>query len=694
LPLLAAGLLGCTIGDIAEAAEPGVLFGLSGFTSGELGSPGIQITGTGFSSLNLSTSVETAVGGNGQTFLSTASALDPATRMLYIQVVQSDGVHLVAVDSATGGIRSIARLPNPLQTMVFDPLTGLLFGLSGFSGGGLGNPGMTISGTGFSSVDPKTGIETMLSASNGVFLATAAAIDPTSDTMYMEQVVDSQASLVAISTVTGKSSVLTSLTTPFQTFVFDVGSGQLFGLSGFTGGELGAPGPTVTGTGFSTLNLRSGAAVQVAANTNAFLATASTIDQTSHRMYVEEIISGKAYLIGFDTTTGVAGDAIPLTNAFQFFAFGGAPVADNQEAQTLPAKPVTIDLTKGHQGGAPTSAIPVGKPAHGTVTGFPGTTVTYTPAKDYVGAAPDFSYKLANASGSSNTATATVTVVPTLFSAKTKSICTSVAGTSGDVSAAFDGASIALEGGGAKEVAINTATSIFVDIYSQIASGDDEVFGNEIELSAGVAEFAKKAISHFTNVNPISIAMEADSLVFSGVSLLSNICANDPPDFHYKTVVAPSKLAITKTGNATVDKLQVDYLNFVSLTAATVHAAERWQGATLDNAASYATLQQKAFTSYSAQMMAAKDLLKADNAALAKALPSVDISTFPGGAKAMAAAFNAQCGQPLPSDLNAALLSLHVTQDQVNTMVCAYANSVTPEKITTNFKKALAAQIP
>jgi hypothetical protein len=84
------------------------------------------------------------------------------------------------------------------------------------------------------------------------------------------------------------------------------------------------------------------------------------------------------------------------------------PVAVNESAATVANTPVTIDLTAGASGN-PTSAALVGTPVGGTVTGFPATTVTFTPATGFTGAA-SFQFTLANANGTSNTATATITV--------------------------------------------------------------------------------------------------------------------------------------------------------------------------------------------------------------------------------------------------------------------------------------------
>ncbi|MGH6840194.1 MAG: CARDB domain-containing protein, partial [Methylocella sp.] len=85
-----------------------------------------------------------------------------------------------------------------------------------------------------------------------------------------------------------------------------------------------------------------------------------------------------------------------------------APVAVDETATTPAGVPVPIDLTAGATG-KPTSAALVGTPVGGKVTGFPATTVTFTPTTGFTGAA-SFQFMLANAFGKSNTATTTITV--------------------------------------------------------------------------------------------------------------------------------------------------------------------------------------------------------------------------------------------------------------------------------------------
>jgi hypothetical protein len=87
-----------------------------------------------------------------------------------------------------------------------------------------------------------------------------------------------------------------------------------------------------------------------------------------------------------------------------------APVAANETATTYANTSVSIDLTAGASGN-PTSAALVGTPVGGTVSGFPSTTVTFTPTTGFTGSG-SFQFTLSNAGGASNTATTTITVIP------------------------------------------------------------------------------------------------------------------------------------------------------------------------------------------------------------------------------------------------------------------------------------------
>ena len=362
-----------------------------------------------------------------------------------------------------------------------------------------------------------------------------------------------------------------------------------------------------------------------------------------------------------------------------------APVSANETASTQNKTPVSINLLGGSTGGA-TSAALVGSPRGGTVTGFPSTTVTFTPTGSF--SSPwGFQFTLGSQFGSSNTSTATIW--PGIVSTETKTFCAGMADGSDQVAAAFEGLSIGLEGGNAKQVAANAAVAAAINVFTNWIAHHDEAFGGAVDLAYGIHEFAEKAVKHFTKTNPLSIAAEVDSLVFSSLNLMANVCVEDPPDENYTVVARPIKLHSIKTGNATVDKLQVDYWTYISLNAAVVHAAERWQGATLAQAPKYVALQLKAYNKYLNDLTAVEATLKADNLTMANAIPTFNINSFPGGAPAMAADFNLQCGRPLPKNLNQELLSVGMSEAQINVAVCSFVNSVTSATISTNAQGVL-----
>jgi YVTN family beta-propeller protein len=135
------------------------------------------------------------------------------------------------------------------------------------------------------------------------------------------------------------------------------------------------------------------------------------------RVYVANNGSGTVSVIGTASDTVIA--TIPVGNgpiAFGKFIGGrpsgstSPPVAVAEPATTNAGTPVTIDLVAGATGN-PTSAALIGTPVGGTDTGFPATSVTFTPTKGFTGEA-SFHFSLANAKGTSNTATATITVKP------------------------------------------------------------------------------------------------------------------------------------------------------------------------------------------------------------------------------------------------------------------------------------------
>lgn len=256
------------------------------------------------------------------------------------------------------------------------------------------------------------------------------------------------------------------------------------------------------------------------------------------------------------------------------------------------------------------------------------------------------------------------------------------------ISSQLDSIAIAAPGPGDPKFKRNVAISVAIKVVSGLASAYDEIFGQTIELSAGYIGVMKSLEA--AGGSPYAIA----SIAAGTASLLGNLYAKyDPPDPNFTAIEPPQPLSLPSTGNSTVDQVVADYLNFASLQAAVLHAAERWQGAYLAGDAASQALQQNAYNQYSVQAAAALALLTNDNATLAGVLQPPSLSSWPTAAADIAAAYNAQCGQPLPSDLNAQLLTL-APQATIDSLVCSIGNSVKPSDINFDFASLLSAPAP
>jgi anti-sigma factor RsiW len=178
------------------------------------------------------------------------------------------------------------------------------------------------------------------------------------------------------------------------------------------------------------------------------------------------------------------------------------------------------------------------------------------------------------------------------------------------------------------------------------------------------------------------------------IAVTDFVKALDPPDWNYKTVQLPSTLSLPATGNATVDKLVKDSLTLASYEAASLHAAERWQAASIVGDTASAAMQLKAYNQYTAQAKNTRPVVASDRLAASKVVPTVDVNSIPGGATAVAAKFNALSYTHLPTELNASLLKLGLTQTEINQRVSAIAKAIRPSDIKSDLKSALIQAVP
>jgi hypothetical protein len=232
------------------------------------------------------------------------------------------------------------------------------------------------------------------------------------------------------------------------------------------------------------------------------------------------------------------------------------------------------------------------------------------------------------------------------------------------------------------------AEAEFKTIFGSIIQGNDQIYApSQVELSQGILN----ALEESAKTPDLSNIMGS---VLLGSAIIADIIVLDPPDPNYKKVEPPQPLSWPTTGNKTIDQVIADYLSVMSLDAATLHALERFEAANIASDAVWTLAQQKAFQLYSTKADEARAVLPKDNVALEKALPTVDVNSFPGGAKALAAAYNQQCGKPLGAPLSQILLSLGLTQDAINQAVCTVARTVKPSDITTDYAGPLEKSVP
>jgi hypothetical protein len=228
----------------------------------------------------------------------------------------------------------------------------------------------------------------------------------------------------------------------------------------------------------------------------------------------------------------------------------------------------------------------------------------------------------------------------------------------------------------------------FETIFGNIIQGNDQIYApSQVELSQGILNALEEAFKS----SDIRAKMGA---VLLGSAIVADAIAPDPPDHNYKKIEQPQPLGWPSTGNTTIDHVIADYLSVMSLDAATLHALERFEAADIAGDKTWTAAQQKAFQLYSTRADTARTILLNDNLMLEKAFPSVDVNSFPGGAKAIAAAYNGLCGKSLSEPLNQILLSLGQTQTAINQQVCDFARAVKPSDINTDYAAMLTESAP
>jgi hypothetical protein len=414
---------------------------------------------------------------------------------------------------------------------------------------------------------------------------------------------------------------------------------------------------------------------------------------------------------GFFTPDGTNETVINCT-VFTFVHTVPAPVAQDQYVKTAPGVPVTLDLAAGFIGAAPTFTTientPVGGKLSaasnttyvsigGSVTGLTGTLVTFTPTPGFQGAS-GFEYALDSPSGTSNVATVSITVATPQFTTNEILEAVQIADACQQPAAAFHWAAMVADPVGA---ATDAAESAAEGAYFNELFKNDEGSVVEAERFVTAENYVKSILTNAPAKNPIAFTFQALEGAFNACSAIANLIVHDGPDSNYTVVAQPQQVQLPSTGNATVDAVIVDYLAYYSTAAVALQAAERYQGAIVAKQTSWATVQAQAFQQYSGEMTTAKSVLGADNQKLLGVLPTVDISSYPGGAAALLSLYQSQCStQLLPSYLNLPLLNLANervalgAQTIVTQAVCDTVGAANVGTVTVDFAQYLSQPFP
>lgn len=255
-----------------------------------------------------------------------------------------------------------------------------------------------------------------------------------------------------------------------------------------------------------------------------------------------------------------------------------------------------------------------------------------------------------------------------------------------DLATSLGVASIVAQGPSPKELAKKLGLTAVEATIEKLTSS--------AEIPLAIKSYLELAVEELAFKNVFSRTLAGLSLVFKLGAVTARSLAFDPPDNNYAVVATPEPISFPQTGNPIVDKSAADYGQFVSLSLAMLHAAERKQGAELAGDKASQAMQAAAYQTYLQQLDDLKPVLDADNLQLKAALPPVDVNSFPGGAPTIVQLMQAQCGVPLDPDITALTSSLGFSQDRVAEEVCKYVNNLRPNDIKTNFGELLAKPLP
>jgi hypothetical protein len=243
-----------------------------------------------------------------------AMAVDPTSHLLYVaSVVSIHERHIITIDSQTGAMTVSPNLDHSLVSLVFDPTTHTLYGLTVFTLLPIGLGSEVVS------VDPVTGVETDIAGIRG--FVGSLTLNPVTQTLYTSGDFGTPfptGHLFAIDIHTG--AVSATLLSPIAwDLIYDPAAGALFGIA--------------SSNPIAFVRVDAGTGIETPVGNFAFPPTfpgAPTIDPQSHMIFMvsnESTGSGwVGHVITINVLTGSGTVSPGISQALTALAFQPSPI--------------------------------------------------------------------------------------------------------------------------------------------------------------------------------------------------------------------------------------------------------------------------------------------------------------------------------------------------------------------------------
>jgi hypothetical protein len=248
----------------------------------------------------------------------------------------------------------------------------------------------------------------------------------------------------------------------------------------------------------------------------------------------------------------------------------------------------------------------------------------------------------------------------------------------------------------------------FFEIASIVADGPAKLLRNaaiyiaeKVEPDIVLTDQALAFIDALKTKNPISFELDILGLLAQANADQFKAIAADPAGANFTTVSQPPTYSLTlpavlsqQSNFSIFQKTVSDMENYASYLDAFLAAAENYDGAAEAGDTTSEQLQLTAFLQFLHGAGISASSLGNDLGLLDDAWPALDLSGFTDPATQIADAIGAQCGAPIPSDIESVLVAAGLDSSTIDSLFCQYAADFSdPSVIAPDIETDIAAGI-